>query len=390
MEDVHNPAEFTALDSAQPLPPRGAVARLSGGPLVQRSLRHLLFFIALLTGIAISSPSDAFAQRGHGQARGGGGGGRGPAAVSRGSDRGPGGPQGGHGQVAVPRRYPPPGHGGHYGGYGPYRGYYGYGWGFYGGFYYPPFYSMWGWYPYPFGYPWYPYWGPYWGPYDNSASVRLQVSPREAEVYVDGYYAGIVDDFDGTFQRLHVGPGGHQITVWLAGYRSATEQMYFRPAASYKVTHSLEKLAAGQPNEPKPQPQPGARPPRDRGDAYGPPPEPEPDDPAPGPRRPEPRWPDPVGGEPRTTPPGEPRVSGQSSSFGTLVIRVQPDGAVVTIDGERWQGPDAQDRLTVQLSGGHHHVEIRKDGYVPYSTDVDVRPGDSTPLNVSLPSTDRQ
>src|SRR5262245_22712637 len=38
-------------------------------------------------------------------------------------------------------------------------------------------------------------------------SLRLEVKPREAEVYIDGYYAGTVDDFDGTFQRLRVVPG---------------------------------------------------------------------------------------------------------------------------------------------------------------------------------------
>ena len=31
--------------------------------------------------------------------------------------------------------------------------------------------------------------------------------PSEARVYVDGYYAGTVDDFDGLFQRLNVSPG---------------------------------------------------------------------------------------------------------------------------------------------------------------------------------------
>jgi len=29
--------------------------------------------------------------------------------------------------------------------------------------------------------------------------VRLKVKPAEASVYVDGFYVGIVDDFDGSF-----------------------------------------------------------------------------------------------------------------------------------------------------------------------------------------------
>ncbi len=52
--------------------------------------------------------------------------------------------------------------------------------------------------------------------YPERASLRIQADPPQAEVYVDGYYAGIVDDFDGLFQRLHVAPGTHEITLRLA------------------------------------------------------------------------------------------------------------------------------------------------------------------------------
>ena len=45
------------------------------------------------------------------------------------------------------------------------------------------------------------------------ASVQFDVTPRQAEVFIDGYYAGIVDDFDGMFQRLRVEPGQHEITA---------------------------------------------------------------------------------------------------------------------------------------------------------------------------------
>ena len=89
--------------------------------------------------------------------------------------------------------------------------------GFYAPLYYSPFYSPFGW---GFGYGWgapYGAYGPYapyavgpYGyahPYDISGSARIQVTPKEAAVYVDGYRAGRVDDFDGTFQRLNVAPG---------------------------------------------------------------------------------------------------------------------------------------------------------------------------------------
>jgi hypothetical protein len=52
--------------------------------------------------------------------------------------------------------------------------------------------------------------------------VRLEVLPRHAEVLVDGYYAGIVDDFDGTFQRLELEEGAHTIEIRAPGFQTAT------------------------------------------------------------------------------------------------------------------------------------------------------------------------
>ena len=43
--------------------------------------------------------------------------------------------------------------------------------------------------------------------------LRLKVRPRDAQVYVDGYYVGIVDEFDGIFQRLRLEEGPHQIEI---------------------------------------------------------------------------------------------------------------------------------------------------------------------------------
>jgi len=94
------------------------------------------------------------------------------------------------------------------------------------------------------------------------------------------------------------------------------------------------------------------------------------------------------GGTPRTEPPADPgsRDSGtsRSDSYGTLSVRVQPADAVITIDGERWDTPSGAMRLTVDLAPGTHRVEIRKEGFAPYTSEVTVRAGDVTRLNVSL------
>jgi hypothetical protein len=74
-----------------------------------------------------------------------------------------------------------------------------------------------------------------------------------------------------------------------------------------------------------------------------------------------------------------------AEGFGTLALRVRPAGTEVFVDGERWRGPEADDGLTIQVAAGRHHVEIRKEGCRPFSADIQIRNGETTPLNVSLP-----
>lgn len=44
-------------------------------------------------------------------------------------------------------------------------------------------------------------------------SLRIIDAPRDAQVFVDGYYAGVVDDYDGIFQHLNLEPGPHHIEI---------------------------------------------------------------------------------------------------------------------------------------------------------------------------------
>jgi hypothetical protein len=107
-----------------------------------------------------------------------------------------------------------------------------------GYFYYDPFwyggYSGYG-YGYPSGYyggGYYGSGGGYYGAYGGGSSsssniyglgkLRLKVKPRDAEVYVDGYYVGLVDDFDGTFQRLTLDAGPHRIEIRKPGFNTVT------------------------------------------------------------------------------------------------------------------------------------------------------------------------
>jgi hypothetical protein len=117
-----------------------------------------------------------------------------------------------------------------------------------GGGFFDPF---WGpYYPYGYGYPYgYPY-GPYGYSLMPTGNVRTEITPKEAEVYVDGYYAGVADDFDGVFKRLHTSPGGHALTLRLEGYRTVTRNIYVRPDSTLKLKETMEKLAPGEVSEP--------------------------------------------------------------------------------------------------------------------------------------------
>ena len=69
--------------------------------------------------------------------------------------------------------------------------------------------------------------------------IRLQVRPRNAAVYVDGYYAGIVDDFDGVFQRLTLEVGPHEIELDAPGLAPQLFDVYVDPAQTVNLRTEL-------------------------------------------------------------------------------------------------------------------------------------------------------
>jgi hypothetical protein len=68
---------------------------------------------------------------------------------------------------------------------------------------------------YPYGYTPRGYYDPI--PGRSYGGVRITDAPREAQVFADGYYVGIVDDFDGVFQHVNLEAGEHQIEVRTPG-----------------------------------------------------------------------------------------------------------------------------------------------------------------------------
>lgn len=181
--------------------------------------------------------------------------------------------------------------------------------------------------------------------FDDESSLQLQVTPRETEVFVDGYLAGRVDDFDGRFQRLHIQPGEHELTLYLDGHHKVTQTILVRPRSSFRIRYSMMPLAAGE--------TPDARPSSSA-------------------KRPA-----------RIDAPAAEGEAARAEGYGSVAIRVQPADAEVLIDGERWDGALGK-ALVVQLAAGSHGIEVRKDGYRSYTTQVEVRRGETSPINVSL------
>jgi hypothetical protein len=184
-------------------------------------------------------------------------GGSAAAAPQRGSEPSSRQRAGASGDVAVARRSLPPSSSGPifinrgyyyypwgYGGYGYYPwGYGGYGFGAYSGGYYDPwFYAGYNGYSgYGLGYGGGYYPAAYSGGFEEG-SVRIKVKPRNGSVYVDGYLAGEVDEFDGVFQRLHVEPGPHRIEIRADGYAPLSFEIRVPPGRTVNYSGELRRL----------------------------------------------------------------------------------------------------------------------------------------------------
>jgi hypothetical protein len=148
----------------------------------------------------------------------------------------------------------------------PYYGYggNGYGIGYYGlngsPYYYPGFGMGYG---FGMGLGWYPYFGDPNGDYLGAGSstegsgsyasqgvygsheqgnLKLKVKPRDAKVYVDGYFVGVVDQFDGLMQKLALDVGRHKVEIKADGYETAEFDVLINAQKTVTFEGTLKKL----------------------------------------------------------------------------------------------------------------------------------------------------
>ncbi len=233
----------------------------------------------------------------------------------------------------------------------PYRSYY----------WYRPYY--WGWY----GVPYYDfYWSSYDSPYYSgggyyrdgyryreTGSIRTLVDPERTKVYVDGYYAGTVDDFDGMFQRLYVAPGRHDISFKLDGYRTHVVKVFVTADHTVKIRHDMAKgmgeetvedLTQGRQDEP-----------------YR------------------------MSSDERARDLGSPRREDErrdARDSGTLRLDVRPSDASIYVDGEFYG--NARRSASLTLPPGRHRIEVVRPGYRTVEREIEVVAGRSESVSIDL------
>ncbi len=82
------------------------------------------------------------------------------------------------------------------------------------------------------GYGWGPYWGPYWGPaygygygygyYPNSGEVKIDTKVKDAQVFINGSYAGTTHDN----KTMHLRPGSYNVQIREGERTAFNESVY--------------------------------------------------------------------------------------------------------------------------------------------------------------------
>lgn len=126
--------------------------------------------------------------------------------------------------------------------------------GFYDVLYADPYWLAGYWFPYTYGYDYDPNWDPaaeaaqggYGYEEAGMGGLKLKVQPSSAEVRVDGYYMGTVDDFNGVFQKMELAAGPHHVDIIAPGYRSIGFDVRIEPNDVVTYRGELQPLAKQQ------------------------------------------------------------------------------------------------------------------------------------------------
>jgi hypothetical protein len=76
---------------------------------------------------------------------------------------------------------------------------------------------------------------------DATGELKIAATPSRAAVFVDGQYAGHVDEFDGVGKAMLLTPGQHRLRIALPGYLPFDTTVDLRPQQKLKIETNLVK-----------------------------------------------------------------------------------------------------------------------------------------------------
>ena len=76
---------------------------------------------------------------------------------------------------------------------------------------------------------------------DATAELKIAATPSRAAVFVDGQYAGHVDEFEGVGKAMLLTPGQHRLHIALPGYLPFDTMVDVRPQQKLKIQTDLAK-----------------------------------------------------------------------------------------------------------------------------------------------------
>jgi hypothetical protein len=279
------------------------------------------------------------------------------------------------------------------------RGYYGGYRGYYGRTYYPYYYPGW----YSSFYWWGPpaYYSAYRGGSDDyyapdSGALDLDIKPEDAEVWVDGEYVGIADNYDGFPRYLWLAEGDHRLVFYLDGYRTAAREFTIERGVVLQVKTQLDEGESKPAAElfPKSETRAQARIDTDRARAE-----------ALRERRPY-RYSDRDRADSDTDEDEswrERRASAASNDRGAagadgaptgdfrveparLILDIDPSDAVVYLDGRLLGSGEELARLhsAMLIDAGEHELEVVRPGYDSETVEFEAKAGEDVELEIEL------
>ena len=76
----------------------------------------------------------------------------------------------------------------------------------------------------------------------EQGNLKLKVKPRSAKVYVDGYFVGFVDQFDGAFQKLALNTGRHKVEIKADGFETAEFDVLITASRTVTFQGELKRI----------------------------------------------------------------------------------------------------------------------------------------------------